>query len=1284
MSPVLHRRLHLARRGLGYALAVVVVVAALVGAIASQLLPLAEHHPDRIAAWLGERVGRPVAFDRVETQWTRRGPLLRLDGLRLGEGDDTIRIGDAEMLISQYAGLLPGRSFTELRLRGLDLTLQRGDDGRWRIRGLPGEADAGGDPFASLEGLGELQVIGGKLAVVAPGLHLDARLPRVDMRLRVDGDRVRIGMRAWMRAGRAPVLAVADFDRVRGNGRGYLAAKPASLSAWSPLLHVAGIGVDSGVGHGEAWATLRDHRIASLLFDADFSGVVLEGAAPVGGKPARVRLAHLQALAQWQAVPGGWRVDAKHLRIGDATARTRDGVVLAGGARQALLAHRLDLRPLLAVAALSDRLDPGLRRWLQQAHPRGIARDVSVAARGGRLRASGRLDAAGFDPVGAAPGFQGLAGNLDGDAGGIRFDFDASAPFRFDWPRGFGEPHPARLQGTVAGWREGSGWRVGTRDLRVRGDDFGADVRGGLWFQGDGTRPWIDLAASIETTAVTAAKGFWIHDRMPPAAVHWLDEALQGGRIEGARALVSGDLDHWPFRGSEGDPARGLFQVRAHVADATLRFQPDWPAAEHVDADVEFVADGFQLSGKGVLAGVGIRHFTAGIEHFGKARLLVAAQGGGDASRLLGLLRRSPLHETYGETLDNLTARGLASVDFGLDLPLHAQQGRAKVSGNVVLAGAQLAEKRWKLVFDDVRGRAAYGSGGFVADRLAVRHEGSPGRLSLRAGNYARSPRNAFEAQLDATLPATALLQRVPELAWMRPYVDGRSSWSAQLAIPVAGARKTAPPGRLQLDSNLAGTRLAFPAPLRKARDATLATTIETALPLEAGEIRVALGKRLGVRARSDAQTGVRVMLGSDTVAEAPPASGLAVGGHADVLDAVDWIALAKAATAPAPGARPGTRAAALPLRQVDVRVDRLDLLGASFPAARVRLAPAPGGLAAQVQGEGLEGNVRVPDAAGATVSGRFARVHWRPAPADAATAGGAAADDGAAAAIDPAQVPPLSFDIADLRVGDASLGKASLRTQPVAAGMRITRLQADAPAQHVAIHGDWLGRGASTRTQLEATVDSRDFGALLAGFGYGGQLSDGDGHAKLSASWPGGPSKFSLLALDGTLALDVRDGQLTELEPGAGRVLGLLSIAQLPRRLTLDFRDLFSKGFAFDKLAGTMRIAGARASSDDLVIAGPAAEIRIRGSADLRAQAFDQTIEVRPRAGNLLTVAGAIAGGPVGAAIGAAANAMLRKPLGELAAKTYRVTGAWKDPHVEVVGRGPPGTATAETTPPG
>src|SRR5690606_35833189 len=108
MSPTLRHSLRRVRRGAWYAVAIVLVVMALVAGTVSQvLLPWAERHPERIEAWLSARAERSVRFDHVETQWTRRGPLLRLDGMRIGDGADAVPIGAAEVLVSQYAGLLP-------------------------------------------------------------------------------------------------------------------------------------------------------------------------------------------------------------------------------------------------------------------------------------------------------------------------------------------------------------------------------------------------------------------------------------------------------------------------------------------------------------------------------------------------------------------------------------------------------------------------------------------------------------------------------------------------------------------------------------------------------------------------------------------------------------------------------------------------------------------------------------------------------------------------------------------------------------------------------------------------------------------------------------------------------------------------------------------------------------------------------------------------------------------------------------------------------------------------
>lgn len=1254
MPTPLKRRLRLARRGTWYVFAGVLVCMALVLGVASQVLPLAERHPDKVAAWLSARAGRPVTFDSVDTQWTRRGPLLRLDGLQVGEGAGVVRIGEAEVLVSMYAGLLPGRSFTELRLRGLSLTLQRAEDGTWSVLGLPGQ-QAGSDPLEVLEGLGELQVINGKLAVDAPALGWKLQLPKIDLRLRVNGDRVRAGARAWARIDGEPLHVAFDFDRSNGDGLGYLDADRLDVAAWASVLRFAGVTAEAGSGRAEAWAELRGNRVAVFTSDLKLKRLQLRG-APVAAQAdaPRVVFEHVEGRTRWRATANGWRFDAPRLRVGDAAnPQTLDGLVVSGGRDYALVADRVDAAPLLAIAGLADRLPPGLRKWLLQAKPGAKLSNVVVAGRRGDiLHARGHLVGIRFLPVGDSPGVDGMAGDFVGDADGFALQLDADTRLKFDWPSGFGVVHDMRLDGALAGWRDGEGWRIGTSALRIRGKDFGAHARGGLWFQGDGTRPWMDLAAEVDDSPVTSAKGFWIHHKMSKAAVQWLDRALVGGRVREGRAIVSGDLDDWPFLHNDG-----RFEARARIDDGQFKFQPDWPAMDQVAADIAFIGNGFSMVGQGALAGVPVDEFKAAIPAFSKAELSIEARAAADAGALLTLLRQSPLQGKHGETLANLGTSGPAEATFGLFLPMHRQAPAArKMAGTVTLRGASLADKRWNLAFSRVNGRIDFNDDGFTAEKLAVVQQGQPGVLSLRAGGGVRDVSKSFEAELSANLTAHELLDRAPGMAWLKPYMQGRSQWTVSVALPKGNAAGN--PSQITLRSELVGTTLSLPAPLDKPATKPLPTTVQAAMPIGSGQVEVAFGTLLALRARNDGkQTGVRVVLGSDTVAEAPPANGLIATGRAHTLDAVEWIALAKS----------GTGDSRLPLRHIDITSDRLLLIGSAFPDTRVQVAPTGNALAVTLDGPALAGSLLVPNADGGAIAGKLPRLHWR-----AAAAGPAAVDATQASdPLNPAAIPPLALDIGDLQFAGARLGSAQLRTKPVPNGMRVQQLSLRSPGQKIEVQGDWTGRGATGHTQMSATIDSQDLGALLDGLGFKGRVEGGTGKVQFDARWAGSPADFSLASMEGSLAVAARDGQLLEVEPGAGRVLGLLSLTQLPRRMMLDFRDFFSKGFAFNRIDGTVQFGKGMARSDDMVIDGPAAQINIRGNTDLRAQRFDQTIEVLPKSGNVLAVVGAVAGGPIGAAIGAAANAVLKKPLGELGAKTYRVTGPWKDPKVEVLSRG-------------
>ncbi len=1267
----LRRRLRLLRRGAWYVLAALLLLLALGNGIGSQLLPLAERHPEKIAEWLSARAQRTVSFDALDTQWTRRGPLLRLENLRVGgddNGADAVHIGNAEILVAQYAGLLPGRSLTELRVRGLDLILQRDKAGRWQVRGLPGQQQTtGGDPFATLERLGELQVSDARLRVLAPDLGVDMRLPRIDLRMRVDGPRIRGGAEIWLRADGTPFNAVLDFNRVNGNGSVYAGTRAANLAELAGDLRVAGISAMSGKGRVQAWVGLRGHRVVSVHADAALKQVALRGfAANVGEPPPMQLLTALELDARWAGSIARWRADASRLRITKGkTEHVLDGLSVAGGQRYGLRASRIDAGPLLALAALSDRLPPRLRQWLLASEAGVSLENVVVdGVRGGGLHVDARLRDLHFAPVGNTPGMRGIDASLQGDANAMQLQFDPRAEGVFDWPPGFGIPQAMTLDGDVVAWREGDAWNVHTPGLSIDGNQFQLNARGGMGFPNDGTRPRIDLAVEIGDMQVTLARRFWVHHLMRKSTVDWLNVALQGGTLRGMHAVVVGDLDDWPFRSEDGHAGAGKFRFDARIVDGLLKFHPDWPAAEHVDADVRFQADGFTIDGRGRLAGVQIEALNAGIPRFGRAELAVDAEAAGDAGQFLSMLRASPLHKDHGEVMDNLQLAGPAQADFHLLLPLHHEAGSAQtMQGEVVLAYVSMREKRWDLAFDKVNGHVKYDRGGFLADNLQVLNDGAAGLLSLRAGPHVHDPKQAFEAELQASIGIDKLLDKAGNLDWLKPYVDGRSPWTVALAIPRGQGQPT--PTRLQLRSNLVGTAINLPEPVRKPPAQPLATTVDMALPLERGEVNVALGNLLTLRSSSDArQTGIRVQFGG--AAEAPPAQGLVVAGRAGRVDALNWIGVFTS--------KGSVTGGSLPLRRIDVNASQLRLLGADFAETRLLLVPASTGTAVQVQGANIAGSLLVPQQDGARVAGRFDRLYWR-APSKAANADTKVAalvpGGSTAPAFDPAKIPPLLFEVSDLRIGDATLGSARFRSMPVASGLRMDEFVARSPKQRMTASGTWTGRNDGARTQVRLNVDSDDIGVLLAGLGLAGQVDGGKGTLGAQANWRGGPEAFDPKTLQAGISLDARDGRLLELEPGAGRVLGLLGIAQLPRRLTLDFRDFFEKGFAFDHVTGDVRVAQGSARTDNLTIRGPAAYIHVRGSTDLRTQRFDQTVEVLPKSGGLLTAVGALAGGPVGAAVGAVANAVFAKPLQGLGAKTYRVTGPWASPTVEVTARG-------------
>lgn len=267
-----------------------------------------------------------------------------------------------------------------------------------------------------------------------------------------------------------------------------------------------------------------------------------------------------------------------------------------------------------------------------------------------------------------------------------------------------------------------------------------------------------------------------------------------------------------------------------------------------------------------------------------------------------------------------------------------------------------------------------------------------------------------------------------------------------------------------------------------------------------------------------------------------------------------------------------------------------------------------------------------------------------------------------------PGRLPPLSVQVNALTYGDMALGRVAFRGEPAEGKFALRDLTIRSRHLQVEGAGDWTYAAGPGKTELRLTFRSDDLGAAMRDLRVASVIRDGDGTAKLKLSWPGGPGAFETGNLNGSLRLDIKDGRIDDIEPGAGRLLGLLSLQALHRRLLLDFRDIFGKGTRFEDIKGDIRLVDGNAYTDNLRLDALPASVFTTGRTGLADRDFDHMVTVVPQVSGTLPVAGGLALGPQVGAVLLLFQQLLGDRIDEGSSFQYKVTGSWDEPVVDRV----------------
>lgn len=1287
-------------------LASLVVLAAVISGLFQLAVLTLPGYREQLSDYVSRVADRPIEIGGVALVWYRLRPQLELDDIVLYSDDGETPALSADRLRIGFGlvRLLHGDTFpTQIELGGLQVVVDIDIDNRVRLHGLDtaGKAQTQHDWRRDLGRFDAIRLE--DCTVTVDDARLKGSLPKFHL----------LQAEARRRIGGASFDARIELPRFMGESAEFEGRINGDLAQPETWQGHWGLALDSLARLPWLEARLPGHpQIRFADADLSISGAIDQGsidgadlrlkasgiAARRGQKLAQLKDIELAATARRNG--NSWSLEVPRMKLSGASGawpatrlRLQWTPLSEGGSEFQADADFLRLQDLAPWMMLAD--DPSTARLA------GVSGELRNLVGRGRIGAAApiyslraQLDGLGYDGGVDHPGFSGLKGEISATEAGGRLAVGA-APFELRAAKVFAQPLVFdKLDGALDWTHDAQGWQVNMPSFswQLEGTQGQGDLKLLLPTQVDRS-PEIKLGATFTAKDVTRLKPYmpvnWsqnLHD--------WLQRAIVNGRVAQGKLVLEGELARFPFK--DGD---GLFQLDLDVADARLAYAPDWPVAEQVAARLRFLANGLSItSDSGKLSGNRVEHLVASIPDFKDAVLGIDAEVDGEASRYYDFLRASPLAKRLPGLLNKTQIGGNASIAVKLAIPLH-DAARTEVTGTVRLKDVDLLVQGIDEPFRALAGELAFNSVGVSAQNVAGTFYGVPLSAALTPMEQGNT---RLVADLDYRLQSDGggLSRYVPAL--LRPYLSGGSHFRGEIVL---GSQSDG----LLVSSDLRGIDVDLPAPLGKPADAGLPLTVRVgassgvpaALPAVAAAvpvpdtapllITVGYGDRLGagvLLAHGSGTEGLQaqrvlVHVGSGRI-PVPVETGVHVDGAVKEFDLGDWTAalrrvgdqadqLTPAAALPEGGQRNGSDQG-LRLQAIDLHADQLHYQGYSVGGVQLGYRPtANGGWSTTLAGDNAEGTVDWqirPGAApssNATLIARFRKLNITPRPKAAADA---AADETSTSKrsepMDPNRTPTLDIDAENLQLGAARLGHVRITTERIDGGQRLTQLSASGADTELKGSGEWLRRAGASTARLVFDLDTKTIGDLLEGFGYARNVSAGRSRFNGDVAWPLSVGGLELAQAQGRINLDLEAGSFSAVEPGAGRVLGLLNVFALPRRLTLDFRDVVSKGLGFDHVHGSFSAGGGNASTDDLNIQSPSLKIEVRGRVGLIARDYDQRITVYPGVSGGVTLGALLLGGPAVAVIALVAQEVLDKPLDQVTQLAYRVTGSWDNPQVK------------------
>jgi len=746
---------------------------------------------------------------------------------------------------------------------------------------------------------------------------------------------------------------------------------------------------------------------------------------------------------------------------------------------------------------------------------------------------------------------------------------------------------------------------------------------------------YLDIQASIPFIDLKHAKTYY-PKTIGTESLHWLDTSLLEGSLENTLVSIKGSSDDFPFVDAQNrpDPNEGSFVVTTTGKNTLIEYGTGWPMIEKFDFNASINAGTFELlSKKGQFLGNTIKELKTTIPAIAIEHPILNLQStlNSPTREAIKFINNSPMKESVQHLFDEATGSGEGKLRLNIDIPIDNLDA-ITFKGNYQFLDSNLANPAVGIPkIEKIKGLVTFDEKNVKTENLTGTMFGGNTNISLVADSS-----KAIKVKLNGKFTDKGIAEK---LGTSFSKLNGSANWEGLLEYKK-------PLLNIQLSSDLKGIEMSYPAPFNKARDKeekfyfTKKQNNTKTDQIEFTYSNIVSSKITRIE-KNNIMSIDKGYISINSDIKTNTQKGLYLKANLPYVNLDDLISVYSE----------GDSGSGFKIDKADVALKHADLFDRRFNNMKIEIAPANASTKFKISSNETSGNLLWTEKDNKLT----ARLNGLKLPNEIKKLSSTESSSSQ-------KVPNLDIKIDSLEVDGKKVGKLELVSMTSKQNINIQKFKIINDKNIFQAEGDWIGWNKNPISNINFSWKISNLGETLNFLGFPNFVKDGEADVSGQLRWPGNPFSFDKTKVDGSFNLDVRKGIVQKVEPGIGRLFGLLTLQSLPRRLSLDFRDLFGSGFVLDTMNVAVRVNNGIMKTSNFRMDGPAAEVFMSGEINIIKETQDLNLKVTPHISDSLSIA-ALAGGPLVGAVAFIAQKILKDPLNKVLTSEYRIIGTWEKP---------------------